>query len=125
MDGDPAVGIYTNEDAREILIGQLGFKTAPAVEEFSKDATEFFEYTSLENLDTVDADLFIGWANSQEELDAMVAQPLIANWAPIRDKKYYFMTTQELGWASSQPSVLSIPYSLDLIVPELAAVLAK
>ena len=54
----------------------------------------------------------------------MKANPLIATWAPIASGAYYVMDEQELAWASSQPSVLSIPWSLDVIVPELAAVIA-
>ena len=124
VEGDPALGFYMQSDAREILLEQLGFQPSAKVAELSKDATEFYEYVSLEELDTVDADLYVAWSNSQEEYDAMLKNPLVADWAPIADGNVYMMTTQELGWASSQPSVLSIPFSLDIIVPELAAVLA-
>lgn len=112
-------------DAREILLEQLGFQPSAKIAELSKTSTEFYEYVSLEELDSVDADLYVGWSNSQEEYDAMLANPLVASWGPIADDNAYMMTTQELGWASSQPSVLSIPYALDLIVPELAAAIAE
>lgn len=124
VEGDTEVGLYTNGDAREQLIEQLGFSTAPAIAAASATADQFVTYTSLENLDTVQADLYILWANSADEFDAMKANPLIAKWAPIAGSKYYVMDEQELAWASSQPSVLSIPWSLDVIVPELAAVIA-
>lgn len=124
VDGDPSLGFYMRSDAREILLEQLGFQPAAEIEKRSETATDFYEYVSLEELDTVDADLYVGWSNSQEEYDAMLANPLVAAWGPVANDDVYMMTTQELGWASSQPSVLSIPYSLDIIVPELAAVLA-
>jgi len=124
VEGDPALGFYMQSDAREILLEQLGFQPSAKIAELSKTSTEFYEYVSLEELDSVDADLYVGWSNSQEEYDAMLANPLVASWGPIADDNAYMMTTQELGWASSQPSVLSIPYSLDLIVPELAAAIA-
>ena len=124
VEGDTDLGLYTSGDAREQLIQQLGFSTAPAIAELSKTADEFVTYTSLESLDTIDADLYILWANSADEFAAMKQNPLIAKWAPIANNKYYVMDEQELAWASSQPSVLSIPWSLDIIVPELAAVIA-
>ncbi len=124
VDGDTDLGLYMRSDARELVMEQLGFTPAAEIAKRSETSPDFYEFVSLEELDTVQADLFIAWANSQDEVDAMLAQPLIAKWAPIADKKYYFMPEQELGWASSQPSVLSIPWSLDIIVPELAAVIA-
>ena len=124
VEGDTDLGLYMRSDARELVMEQLGFTPAAEIERLSETSTNFYEFVSLEELDTVDADLYIAWANSDDEVTAMVSQPLIAKWAPIAEKKYYFMPEQELGWASSQPSVLSIPWSLDIIVPDLAAVIA-
>jgi len=123
--GDTQFGFYSSLDARERLIQQLGFETSPWVAERSETAEEFTVYESLEQIDTVDSDIYIGWANTQEELDAMVNQELIKRWEPIAAGKYYVMTEQGLAWASSAPSPLSIPWSLDIIVPALAEIVAK
>lgn len=123
--GDTQLGLYTSLDARERLIQQLGFTTSPWIAEQTKTADEFVVYQSLEELDAIDSDIYIGWANTDAELAGMTDQELIKRWAPIADSKYYVMTEQGLAWASSAPSPLSIPWSLDIIVPALAELVAE
>ncbi|PWJ47714.1 iron complex transport system substrate-binding protein [Quadrisphaera granulorum] len=124
-EGEAVMGLYGVDDARVKLIEQLGFTPAPAVVERSKATKDAGFEVSLEELDTVDTDVLLIWANDQAQWEGMKAQPLLGAWAPIAQGRTYAMPEQGLAWASSAPSALAIPWSLDTVVPALAVIVAK
>jgi len=123
-EGATALDLYVPEDPRVQLIEQLGFTVSPQVEELSKDADDFFVSVSLEKLSTVQSDFHLAWVDQPGDLDRTLDNTLVAQWEPIVGDSYYFMEDNGLAWASSQPSVLSIPWQLDKIVPIIADRLA-
>ncbi|WP_028045308.1 ABC transporter substrate-binding protein [Cellulomonas sp. URHE0023] len=120
-DGATAVDLYVPQDPRVQLMEQLGFVSSPQVVALGKVTEGFFGSVSLEELSSVESQFHLGWVNEPGDVARTVENPIVAAWGPIKNGSYYFMEDQSMAWASSQPSVLSIPWSLDTIVPEIAA----
>lgn len=118
------VGVYVATDPRVQMLTDLGLEMSPGSAALPTDGG-FYVDTSLEVLDSMDADIFITWHSTQEELDAFRANPLVALFPPVRDGRHIGLVDNSFVMATSAPSVLSIPWSIDRLVPELSAVLAK
>ena len=123
-DGATALDLYVPEDPRVQLIEQLGFTTSPQVVELSKGAENFYVSVSLEELEQIESDFHLGWIDTPADLERTLGNALVEQWSPIAAKSYFIMQDQGLAWASSQPSVLSIPWQLDTIVPAISEALA-
>ena len=117
-----AVGVYVASDPRVQLLTDLGLVLSSGAAALPNDRG-FYVDVSLELLESVDADVFITWHSSQAELDQFRANPLVQLFAPVRDGRHVGLVDQSFVMATSAPSVLSIPWALDRLVPELAAVL--
>lgn len=118
------VGIYVATDPRVQMLTDLGLEMSPGSAALPVDRG-FYVDTSLEMLDSMDADVFITWHASQEELDAFRATPLVQLFPPVREGRHIGLVDDRFVMATSAPSVLSIPWSMDLLVPELSAVLSR
>ncbi|MCW5253772.1 iron-siderophore ABC transporter substrate-binding protein [Streptomyces sp. SHP 1-2] len=124
--GSTEVGLYLDYDARVRLLTELGFENTPSMERIASTAkgTNWYGGVSLEKLDTVDADIFVAWANGPEDVKHSLDDPLFRRWKPIAGKRYAFVQDPTLGMATSGPSVLSIPWAIERYVPMLADAVA-
>ncbi|MFI8432910.1 iron-siderophore ABC transporter substrate-binding protein [Streptomyces sp. NPDC079020] len=120
--GSTDVGLYLNYDARVRLLTEMGFKNTPSMETIASTVkgTNWYGGISLEKLDTIEADIFVGWANGSAEVPYSLKDPLFSRWKPIAGKNYAFVQDAALGMATSGPSVLSIPWAMERYVPMLA-----
>jgi hypothetical protein len=80
---------------------------------------------SLENLDTVKPDVFIAWGDDQATVDRSLANPLLAQWAPLKTGGDIWITDKELARATTSVSIISMAWALDRYVPLLAGAVAK
>ena len=124
-DGATALDFYLPIDPRVQVMEQLGFVTSPQVIELGETSDAFYEGVSLEELDSVESEFHLAWSDTPADETRTLENPLVARWAPIAAGHYYFIDDQALAWASSQPSVLSIPWSLDELLPAFSEALAK
>ncbi|MGW0665544.1 iron-siderophore ABC transporter substrate-binding protein [Streptomyces sp. NPDC002746] len=124
--GSTEVGLYLNYDARVRLLTEMGFRNTPSMKAIASTAkgTNWYGGVSLEKLDTIDADIFVGWANGADEVPYTLKDPLFSRWKPIAGKNYAFVQDPAMGMATSGPSVLSIPWALKRYVPMLADAVA-
>ncbi|MEU6870538.1 iron-siderophore ABC transporter substrate-binding protein [Streptomyces sp. NPDC046751] len=124
--GSTEVGLYLNYDARVRLLTEMGFKNTPSMESIASTAkgTNWYGGVSLEKLDTIDADVFVGWANGADEVPYSLKDPLFSRWKPIAGKHYAFVQDPSLAMATSGPTVLSIPWAMKRYVPVLADAVA-
>ncbi|MFG2672230.1 iron-siderophore ABC transporter substrate-binding protein [Streptomyces sp. NPDC048445] len=124
--GSTEVGLYLNYDARVRLLTEMGFRNTPSMKAIASTAkgTNWYGGVSLEKLDTIDADIFVGWANGADEVPYSLKDPLFSRWKPIAGKNYAFVQDPAMGMATSGPSVLSIPWALKRYVPMLADAVA-
>lgn len=123
--GDPAkgeIGIYVGSDPRVQMIEDLGLKLSNGARALAAD--NFYVPISIENIGTLDADVLITWQSDQAELDALLANEVFARFGPVADGNFIAMLDRSFVMATSAPSVLSIPWSVEKLVPELARVLA-
>jgi iron complex transport system substrate-binding protein len=111
-------GAYSSDDIRSRLMVDLGFVIPPQIDEVAGDA--FYASFSAEQIDLLDVDVLAWIADVGATQDAIVANPLRAGLTAVTEGREVFIAG-ELGGAMSFSSPLSIPYTLDKLVPELAA----
>ncbi|MDQ1082127.1 iron complex transport system substrate-binding protein [Microbacterium proteolyticum] len=113
-DGMTDLAVYSPEDPRTNLLRGFGMIDAPSVNEaVGTFADQYYGYVSLENVDTLSTDVYVGWANSPEKIDQTLANPLMARWAPIAEGRYFYVQDPPLLAAITVPSVLSVPWAID------------
>lgn len=115
---DAAYGAYLPGDGRFDLLGELGFVNNPAIADL--EALGFYASVSAENVTALDADVAvvvpIGFTLAETEAD-----PLLQSLPVVSEGRTVFIDpASELSGAWSASSVLSIPYVLDELVPQLA-----
>ncbi len=119
-EGETSLGLYLPRDPRVPLLEQLGFTYSPDIAALEETTKEFYANVSLEELGDIDSQLHIGWANTPEDVTHTVSDPLVSRWAPIANDSYYFFDDQRLAWATTAPSVLSIPSTIDDLADALS-----
>lgn len=122
-EGETSLGLYLPRDPRVPLIEQLGFVGSPDVAALEDTTDEFYADLSLEEIGDIESQFHIGWANTPEDVEHTVTDPLISRWAPIAADAYYFFEDQRLAWATTAPSVLSIPSTIDDLADALSGAL--
>ena len=111
---------YGPQDVRGRFLESLGFKLPAEVAELAGDS--FFATISGEQLSLVDADVLVWIVNSPAEREALEGEPLYAQLSVMREGRDLFLEFSEpLAGALSFSTVLSLPFLLDELVPQLAA----
>jgi iron complex transport system substrate-binding protein len=124
--GSTELGLYLNYDPRVRLLTEMGFKNTPSMPKIAEtvQGTNWYGGVSLEELDTIEADVFVAWANGDGEVKHSLKDPLLTRWEPIESGRYAFVQDPTLAMATSGPSVLSIPWAIERYVPVLADAVA-
>ncbi|WP_371030830.1 ABC transporter substrate-binding protein [Pseudoclavibacter sp. JSM 162008] len=120
-DGGTEAGIYIPTDLRVQFLTDLGLQNTPAMDTVlgTVEGDNWYGAVSLEELDTIPADLFVAWSNSPEELEYTLNHPTFKLWEPIATGHYLFLESEPLAMATNAPTPLSIPWALDEFVPML------
>lgn len=121
-DGAAQVAFYVSTDPRVQLVQDLGLTLADGIKALPTDQG-FNIPISLENLDSVDADIFIAWHPDQAGADFVTGNDLFSRYRPVAEHRFIPIIDRSFVMATSAPSPLSIPYALETLVPEIAAVL--
>jgi iron complex transport system substrate-binding protein len=113
--------VYKKEDPRVDFTLDLGFVSAPAVDELATDEASFYYTLSFEQLDQLDSDLLVNFGTTQEESDAFLA----ASYAQAMPQVQAGTVASAVGAAFissvSPPTGLSLSWGLDDYVALLAA----
>lgn len=120
--GDAGMNVYAKTDPRVQLVEQLGLKASQGVEDLSK-ASGYFFTVSFENLASLDCDVLILLDEGDAASDALYQNELVQRFAPVAGKRLLRMTDKAFIMATSAPSVLGLPWTLERFVPELAKVI--
>ncbi|GAB4582044.1 MAG: hypothetical protein Fur0022_47970 [Anaerolineales bacterium] len=114
---------FSAQDARTRFFTDLGFAAPADLDELTGDS--FYTEISGERLDLLDRDLIIFSQASYlpEGADTILNDPLLAQLDAIKEGRFIILT-EEIDAAFSASSVLSLPYALEQLVPQLAAALA-
>ena len=113
--------IYKKEDPRVDFTLDLGFVSAPAVDDLATDEASFYYTLSYEQLDQLDSDLLVNFGSTQEESDAF----LNASYAQAMPQVQAGTVASPVGAAFissvSPPTGLSLSWGLDDYVALLSA----
>ncbi len=117
-----ALGLYVSTDPRVQLVEDIGLTLAEGVRALPVDQGFSFP-VSLENLSSVDADIFIAWLNDETGFDFVKDNPLMSRYRPVAEGHFVALIDRSFVMATSAPSPLAIPYALETLVPAIADVL--
>ncbi len=110
---------YSSTDPRVELLESLGLVQSPAIAALGTDA--FYHTISAENTAQIDADVIVVLdVNAQRA--TVEADPVFNALPAVKDGNVVWVTDPNVIGAFSYASVLSLPYALDALVPELTAV---
>lgn len=117
------IWVYAGEDVRGRFLNALGFKLPEGLTEITGD--EFGGNLSFERADLLDVDVII-WLDA-DEAQGPLGGPVYQNLAVHTEGREVHLDSYDdpLGGATSFVSVLSLPFLLDGLVPQLAAALDK
>lgn len=118
---DGNLNVYIPSDPRVGLFRDLGMTPAEGLYDLPTDT--FNQAVSVEQLDLLQADIFVSWYSDQAEVDDLLANPLFSRWSPIAEGHYVPVVDRSAGMALSAPSPLSIPWVMDRFVPMMAEAL--
>lgn len=112
--------VYGPQDSRGRLLSSLGFEVPGEVAELAGD--DFGAEISRERLDVADADALVWLVNSEEDGEELRRDDIYRQLEAAREERDLFVVNGgPLYDAFSFSSVLSLPFLLDEIVPDLAA----
>jgi iron complex transport system substrate-binding protein len=114
------VNVYTANDNRPRFLSSIGMKLAPVVEEKSKGSKEFFLPWSAEKANELESDVFVTWVPDSSTAKAIKSDPLLSQIPAIKNGALVADSDNTLTLSISASSPLSLPWSLDTFLPQLA-----
>ncbi|WP_445149901.1 iron-siderophore ABC transporter substrate-binding protein [Baekduia sp. Peel2402] len=117
------LSVFAPTDTRGRFVSSLGFSTPEAIKKVT--GKEFYAYISAERMDLVDVDALVVMADDPATRKDLEKQAAFKNLNVVKDGRTIMVDDLDLSMALSASSVLSIPYALDRIVPQLDTALAK
>jgi iron complex transport system substrate-binding protein len=114
---DGSIGAYGPTDVRSRLLTSLGFVIPQVVVDAAGD--QFYSQFSMEEIGKLDHDVLVWVSYLDPQVEAIKASPLRQQLDVVEAGGEVFMGEMEAG-AASFSSVLSIPYALETLVPQLA-----
>jgi len=115
------VNVYTANDNRPRFLSEIGMKLASVVEENSKGSKEFFVPWSAEKANELESDIFVTWVPDAATTDSIKADPLLGQIPAIQKGALVADSDNTLTLSISASSPLSLPWSLDKFLPQLAS----
>ncbi|RYB94361.1 iron-siderophore ABC transporter substrate-binding protein [Nocardioides oleivorans] len=112
--------VYTSMDNRPRLLVELGMVNSPLVEERSEPGQFLFNISS-ERTAQLDADVFLTYANSEENVQELADDPLVQQIPAVADNRWYATVDVTEAIGLSAPSPLSIPVGMERYIPHVAA----
>lgn len=109
-------GAFIGTDTRQSFLNELGFKT-PEKLIGMRSSGEFYGRLSPEDLSPLDADLLI-WISSFDTVPDIVALPM-RKTLKVHSEGREVLAGSLIAGALSFGSVLSLPYALDALEPEI------
>ncbi|MFP5313736.1 MAG: iron-siderophore ABC transporter substrate-binding protein [Actinomycetes bacterium] len=114
------VNVYTANDNRPRFLSEIGMTLAPVVAENSKGSKEFYLPWSAEKANELESDIFVTWVPDASTTDAIKADPLLGQIPAIKNGALVADSDNTLTLSISASSPLSLPWSLDTFLPQLA-----
>ncbi len=116
--------VYKPEDPRVEFMLDLGFVSAPAVDELDTGEATFFYTLSYEQLDKLSSDVLVSYGSTQDEQDAFLESTYAGLIPAVQSGKVASLVGTELISSVSPPTALSLTWGLDETVSALASAVA-
>lgn len=114
------VNVYTANDNRPRFLSEIGMKLASVVEDNSKGSKEFFIPWSAEKANELRSDIFVTWVPDAATTESIKSDPLLGQIPAIQKGALVADSDNTLTLSISASSPLSLPWSLDTFLPQLA-----
>lgn len=114
------VNVYTANYNRPRFLSEIGMQLAPVVEENSKGSKEFFIPWSAEKANELESDIFVTWVPDAATTESIKSDPLLGQIPAIKNGALVADSDNTLTLSISASSPLSLPWSLDTFLPQLA-----
>lgn len=114
------VNVYTANDNRPRFLSEIGMKLASVVEDNSKGSKEFFIPWSAEKANELRSDIFVTWVPDAATTESVKSDPLLSQIPAIQKGALVADSDNTLTLSISASSPLSLPWSLDTFLPQLA-----
>jgi iron complex transport system substrate-binding protein len=115
--------LYLASDPRVEILEDLGFQTPASVADLDTGESSFYTTVSPENLDRIDADVILTFAETQDALDAFLGSDAGKLIPAVQSGAVASLVGAEDVSALS-PTPLTLPWGLDALVEKLAAATA-
>ncbi|MGX6449399.1 iron-siderophore ABC transporter substrate-binding protein [Patulibacter sp. S7RM1-6] len=120
LGGDGQLAVYAPSDPRVKLLTDLGMRVSAGEIAATKGTDGGFGTVSLERLASLDADVLIAWFNGAGERRALTGRPGFRRLRVAR-RAGFVPLDAVAAQAIGAPSVLSIPWSVDRVLPLIDA----
>ncbi|MFD4468448.1 iron-siderophore ABC transporter substrate-binding protein [Rhodococcus sp. NPDC058505] len=119
-----AANVYLPTDPRVQVLTELGFVNAPGVEALAQDnpTGSFYKSLSFENLRDIDADVVVAFVDGSSDT---ATHPALGQLSAIGRGSAVLLSDQQVVAGLSNVNVLSIPWVLDKIAPQLSEAAGK
>jgi iron complex transport system substrate-binding protein len=112
--------VYEKTDPRVEFALDLGFESAPAVDELSTGESTFYYTLSYEKLDQLESDVLVSFAATEEEQQAFLESDAAGVMPQVQAGAVATLTGPEYVAAVSPPTALSLTWGIDTFVAELS-----
>lgn len=116
--------VYADEDPRVEFMLDLGFESAPAVDELDTDESPFFFTLSYERVSELTSDVLVVYGSTPEEAQALLDAPYAQSLPAVQQGAVAQLVGTEFIASVSPPTALSLPWGLDEVVDQLVAAVA-
>ena len=113
------VGVYAPEDPRVSLMHDFGLVDAPMVDDVIEDG-QFYGTMSAERAAELESDVLLTWSENEGDLQTFAADPLLGRLPALEEGHAYAEEDKHVSLAVTNPSPLSIPYTIEHFLPEVA-----
>lgn len=117
--------VYRSADPRVQFLEDLGFETAPSVEELDTEESTFFYTISYEKVDQLTSDVLLSYADSDKSQQAFMGAPSTKTLPQFDAGTIAQATGEELVASVSPPTALSLTWGLDDYVSLLSDATAQ
>ncbi|MEI4273821.1 iron-siderophore ABC transporter substrate-binding protein [Klenkia sp. LSe6-5] len=125
-DGSGGYSAYVEGDTRTQFFQDLGFELAPGIADLDAEGG-FFVTVSPEQVQLLDADLVVVLAltSIEETRGTLEADPVFATVPAVQAGRIIYVDPLSGGGALSYNDVLSVPFALDQLVPQVQEALGS
>jgi iron complex transport system substrate-binding protein len=105
--------VYKEADPRVAFTLDLGFESAPAVDELAAGDDSFFYMLSYEELDKLESDVLVNFAGTKEETDGFLSASYSQVMPQVQNGAVASVIGPEFISSVSPPTALSLTWGLD------------